>query len=72
MTLLLDNHTLLWFLTNDSNLSARARGAIEDSMLLRLLPKSKPLGPSALRQALPHWVPIAASVGEKHPLGLNG
>jgi PIN domain nuclease of toxin-antitoxin system len=31
MTLLLDTHTLLWFLTNDSNLSARARGAIEDS-----------------------------------------
>lgn len=31
MTLLLDTHTLLWFLTDDSNLSARARGAIEDS-----------------------------------------
>jgi PIN domain nuclease of toxin-antitoxin system len=31
MTLLLDTHTLLWFLTNDSSLSARARGAIEDS-----------------------------------------
>ena len=30
MTLLLDTHTLLWFLTNDSSLSARARGAIED------------------------------------------
>ena len=31
MTLWLDTHTLLWFLTNDSSLSARARGAIEDS-----------------------------------------
>ncbi len=31
MTLLLDTHTLLWFLTNDSSLSSRARGAIEDS-----------------------------------------
>ena len=31
MTLLLGTHTLLWFLTNDSSLSARARGAIEDS-----------------------------------------
>jgi PIN domain nuclease of toxin-antitoxin system len=30
MTLLLDTHTLLWFLTNDSSLSARARAAIED------------------------------------------
>ena len=31
MTLLLDTHALLWFLTNDSSLNARARGAIEDS-----------------------------------------
>jgi PIN domain nuclease of toxin-antitoxin system len=31
MTLLLDTHTLLWFLTNNPSLSARARGAIEDS-----------------------------------------
>lgn len=31
MTLLLDTHTLLWFLTNDSSLSARARSAIEDA-----------------------------------------
>ena len=31
MTLLLDTHTLLWFFTNDSSLSTRARGAIEDS-----------------------------------------
>ena len=31
MTLLLDTHTLLWFLTNDSRLSAPARGAVEDS-----------------------------------------
>jgi PIN domain nuclease of toxin-antitoxin system len=30
MTLLLDTHTLLWFLTNDSSLSKRARAAIED------------------------------------------
>lgn len=30
MNLLLDTHTLLWFLTNDSSLSAQARGAIED------------------------------------------
>ena len=30
MTLLLDTHTLLWFLTNDPKLSPRARGAIED------------------------------------------
>ena len=30
MTLLLGTHTLLWFLTSDSSLSARARGAIED------------------------------------------
>lgn len=30
MNLLLDTHTLLWFLTNDSNLSTRARQAIED------------------------------------------
>ena len=30
MTLLLDTHTLLWFLTNDASLSARARGTIED------------------------------------------
>jgi PIN domain nuclease of toxin-antitoxin system len=30
MTLLLDNHALLWFLTNDSSLGSRARGAIED------------------------------------------
>ena len=30
MTLLLDTHTLLWFLTNDSSLSTRARSAIED------------------------------------------
>lgn len=30
MTLLLDTHTLLWFLTNNSRLSARSRGAIED------------------------------------------
>ena len=30
MTLQLDTHALLWFLTNDSSLSARARGAIED------------------------------------------
>ena len=30
MTLLLDTHTLLWFLTNDASLSARARQAIED------------------------------------------
>jgi PIN domain nuclease of toxin-antitoxin system len=30
MNLLLDSHTLLWFLTNDPNLSARARTAIED------------------------------------------
>ena len=29
MTLRLDTHILLWFLTNDSSLSARARGAIE-------------------------------------------
>lgn len=31
MTLLLDTHTLLWFLTNDPNLSVRAREAIEES-----------------------------------------
>ena len=31
MILLLDTHTLLWFLTNDSSLSARARDAIEDA-----------------------------------------
>ena len=31
MTLLLDTHALLWFLTNDSKLSVRARTAIEDS-----------------------------------------
>src|SRR2546428_540781 len=31
MTLRLDTHTLLWFLTNDSNLSTRARSAIEDA-----------------------------------------
>jgi PIN domain nuclease of toxin-antitoxin system len=31
MTLLLDTHTLLWFLTGDSSLSERARDAIEDS-----------------------------------------
>jgi PIN domain nuclease of toxin-antitoxin system len=31
MNLLLDTHTLLWFLTNDSSLSARARRAIEDA-----------------------------------------
>ena len=30
MTLLLDTHTLLWFLTNDTSLSGRARAAIED------------------------------------------
>ena len=30
MTLLLDTHALLWFLTNDSSLSPQARGAIED------------------------------------------
>ena len=30
MTLLLDTHTLLWFLTNDASLSVRARQAIED------------------------------------------
>ena len=30
MTLLLDTHALLWFLTNDSSLSARGHGAIED------------------------------------------
>jgi PIN domain nuclease of toxin-antitoxin system len=30
MTLLLDTHTLLWFLTNDPSLSVRARSAIED------------------------------------------
>ena len=30
MTLLLDTHALLWFLTNDSSLSVRARDAIED------------------------------------------
>jgi PIN domain nuclease of toxin-antitoxin system len=30
MTLLLDTHTLLWFLTNDPSLSARARTAIEN------------------------------------------
>jgi PIN domain nuclease of toxin-antitoxin system len=30
MNLLLDTHTLLWFLTNDPNLSTRARAAIED------------------------------------------
>lgn len=30
MTRLLDTHTLLWFLTDDSRLSARARGAVED------------------------------------------
>ena len=30
MTLLLDTHTLLWFLTNDASLSARARQSIED------------------------------------------
>lgn len=31
MTFLLDTHTLLWFLTNDPNLSTRARDVIEDS-----------------------------------------
>ena len=31
MTLLLDTHALLWFLTNDPQLSVRARTAIEDS-----------------------------------------
>lgn len=30
MRLLLDTHTLLWFLTNDPNIGPRARGAIED------------------------------------------
>ena len=30
MTLLLDTHTLLWFLTDDASLSARSRQAIED------------------------------------------
>ena len=30
MILLLDTHALLWFLTNDPALSARARHAIED------------------------------------------
>ena len=30
MRLLLDTHTLLWFLTNDPSLSPRARGAIEE------------------------------------------
>src|SRR5437870_3296378 len=29
MTLLLDTHALLWFLTNDAKLSVRARAAIE-------------------------------------------
>jgi PIN domain nuclease of toxin-antitoxin system len=29
MKLLLDTHVLLWFLTKDANLSARAHGAIE-------------------------------------------
>lgn len=29
MNLLLDTHTLLWFLTNDPNLSGPARSAIE-------------------------------------------
>lgn len=31
MTLLLDTHALLWFLTNDASLSDRARSAVEDS-----------------------------------------
>lgn len=31
MRLLLDTHTLLWFLTDDSSLSTRARDAIEDA-----------------------------------------
>jgi PIN domain nuclease of toxin-antitoxin system len=31
MSLLLDTHTLLWLLTNDPKLSARARGAIENA-----------------------------------------
>ena len=30
MNLLLDTHTLLWFLQNDPSLSAKARTAIED------------------------------------------
>ena len=30
MRLLLDTHTLLWFLDGDASLSSRARGAIED------------------------------------------
>ena len=30
MTLLLDTHALLWFLTNDTSLSERARRAVED------------------------------------------
>jgi PIN domain nuclease of toxin-antitoxin system len=30
MRLLLDTHTLLWFLTNDAKLSATAKAAIED------------------------------------------
>ena len=31
MSLLLETHTLLWLLTNDPKLSARARGAIENA-----------------------------------------
>ena len=53
-----------------SNLATRLAGRwkVRD-MLIRVLSKSRPPGPSALRQALHRWVPIAAAAGEKHPLG---
>lgn len=37
MILLLDTHTLLWFLGNDPKLSGRAKVAIEDSVNVRWL-----------------------------------
>ena len=38
MKLLLDTHTLLWFLANDPKLSATAKTAIEDPVNERWLP----------------------------------
>jgi PIN domain nuclease of toxin-antitoxin system len=37
VTLLLNTHTLLWFLKNDPQLSASAKGAIEDSANRKLV-----------------------------------
>lgn len=69
MRLLLDTHTLLWFLADDSRLSVKAKAAIEDTTNERWL---SPI--SLLEIALKHRLgklPLPAPFGTMFPASLS-